>query len=138
MITRQAAQELVQSRCDYALQRHLAYVAASMEALCGYLGHEDQIDTWYLTGLLHDIDWNKTINTPDLHCAEPTLNYLKENGVTEEICTAIQTHHLVFGLPIDTDLKKGLLAVDEISGFGVAVSLMRPTQMMGISNQNPS
>ena len=134
-ISREAAWELVKSRCDFALQRHLAYVASSMESFAKHLGHTDQdaLDTWYLTGLLHDIDWNDTINNPDQHCGRETMEYLQEHGVSEEICVAIQTHHVdVFGLPIDTDLKKALLACDEISGFSVAVALMRPTKMMGM------
>ena len=61
------------------------------------------------------------------------MDYLKENNVPEVIRTAIQTHHLIFNLPIDSDLKKALLAVDEISGFAVAVALMRPEKMIGIS-----
>ncbi len=133
MITRNDAWDLVRDRCDWALQRHLAHVAASMEALAFHLGHEDQKDVWYITGLLHDIDWNETIENMELHCAEPTMQYLKDNGVSGEVCEAIQAHHPIFGIPVDSDLKKALLAVDEISGFAVAVSLMRPTKMMGIS-----
>lgn len=132
-ITRDDAWELVKTRCDFALQRHNAFVAQSMEALAVSLGKEDQKDVYYITGLLHDVDWNDTISTPELHCAEPTMQYLKENNVPEVIRTAIQTHHLIFDLPIDSDLKKALLAVDEISGFAVAVAQMRPTKMMGIN-----
>ena len=132
-INRDKAWALVESRCDKALQRHLAHVAASMEALAVHLGHEADKETWYLTGLLHDIDWNQTINDPDNHCGPETMQYLADNGVSDEICVAIQTHHQeAFGLPVDTDLKKALLATDEISGFAVAVALLRPTKMMGM------
>ncbi len=130
---RDKAWKMVKSRCDWALQRHLAHVAVSMEALAVHLGHQDQKETWYLTGLLHDIDWNQTIETPELHCGEPTMQYLEANGVPEVIYRGIQSHHEIFDLPIDSDLRKGLLAVDEISGFAVAVAQMRPTKMEGIS-----
>lgn len=132
-ITREAAGLLVKEKCDWALQRHLAHVAASMEALAVHLGHEAQKDAWYLTGLLHDIDWNTTINAPEDHCGAATMDYLADKGVSEEIRVAIQTHHQdQFDLPVDTDLKKALLAVDEISGFAVAVALLRPTKMVGM------
>lgn len=132
-MNRDKAWELVQSRCDWALQRHLAHVAASMEALAHHLGHGDKAGTWYLTGLLHDIDWNQTIDNPNEHCGEATMQYLADNGVSEEIRVAIQTHHQeAFGLPVDTELKKALLAVDELSGFAVAVALLRPTKMEGM------
>lgn len=133
-ISRQTAWELVRSQCDLALQRHLAHVASSMEALALHLGYAKDKDIWYLTGLLHDIDWNQTIDNPAEHCGNETMSYLAANGVSEEIRTAIQTHHQeAFGLPVDTDLKKALLAVDELSGFAVAVALLRPTKMEGIT-----
>ncbi|NCP67903.1 lysine--tRNA ligase [bacterium] len=133
-ITRDQAWSLVKEKCDWALQRHLAHVAASMEALAIDLGHEDQKDTWYITGLLHDIDWNQTINDPELHCAQPTMDYLAAHGVSQEIRDAIQAHcQDVHGVPADTDLKRALLAVDELSGFAVAVALLRPTKMDGMT-----
>lgn len=133
-ITRDEALVLVKDKCDWALQRHLAHVAASMEALAISLGYEAQKDTWYITGLLHDIDWNETINNPAEHCGPVTMDYLAGQGVSEEICTAIQAHHQdAYPQPVDTDLKKALLAVDELSGFAVAVALLRPTKMEGMS-----
>jgi predicted hydrolase (HD superfamily) len=104
-----------------------------MEVLANELGYEEQKDTWYITGLLHDIDWNDTINNPSEHCGEATMQMLAEQGVSAEIRTAIKTHHDIFELPVDTDLKKALLAADELSGFAVAVALLRPTKMEGMT-----
>ena len=132
-ITRETAWKLVQEKCDWALQRHLAHVAASMEALAVHLGHDAHKETWYITGLLHDIDWNETIDTPEEHCGQATMDYLGAKGVSDEIQQAIQAHcQDVHGVPADTDLKKALLAVDELSGFAVAVALLRPTRMEGM------
>jgi lysyl-tRNA synthetase class 2 len=133
-MTRAKAWELVKDKCDWALQRHLAHVAASMEALAVHLGHEAEKDTWFITGMLHDIDWNETINNPSEHCGPATMDYLAANGVSEDIRLAIQAHcQDVHGVPADTDLRKALLAVDELSGFAVAVALLRPTKMEGMT-----
>lgn len=131
--TRDDAWKLVKAKCDWALQRHLAHVAASMEALAIHLGHEGDKETWYLTGLLHDIDWNWTIENPSEHCGENTMRLLADHGVSEEIRSAIQAHcQDMHGVPADTDMRKALLAVDELSGFAVAVALLRPTKMEGM------
>ncbi len=132
-ISRAAAWELVKEKCDWALQRHLVHVAASMEALAVHLGHEADKEAWYITGLLHDIDWNETINNPADHCGETTMKLLADHGVTEEVQLAIQAHcQDVHGVPANTDMRKALLAVDELSGFAVAVALLRPTKMEGM------
>ncbi len=136
VFNRAKAFKMIEANCDFALQRHLAHVAAAMEALAVKLGHDDQKEDWFLTGLLHDIDWNQTINNSDYHCGKQTINYLKESGVPEEICNVIETHNMNFGLPVNTDFKKALLACDEISGFAVAVALMRPTKMMGMAQKS--
>ena len=126
------AWNMIEDRCDFALQRHLAYVGASMEALANHF-KADKKEEWILAGLLHDIDWNQTINNPELHCGSETMDYLKENGASDTILTAIRAHYPELGEPQDTPIKQALFACDELSGFAVAVSLMRPTKMIGIS-----
>lgn len=135
-ITREAAEALVAERCDFALQRHLYYVANAMESLCEHFGDTENKDVWYITGLLHDIDWNDTITHSEDHCGEETMNYLESHGVAEEIRNAIQSHCIHFGVPMDTDMKKSLFACDELSGFTVAVAQMRPTKMIGIKSKS--
>ena len=131
-LTRDKAWKMVQSRCDFALQRHLAHVAASMEALANHF-NADNVDDWYIAGLLHDIDWNQTIEDPDQHCGPATMQYLSDNGASEEIISTIRAHYTETGEPMNTQMKQALFACDELSGFAVAVALMRPTKMMGIS-----
>ena len=130
---REKAWKMINSRCDQALARHLAYVGASMEALAVHFGHEDKKEAWYLAGVLHDIDWNQTIKDEKTHCDDTCMQYLKANGASDEIAETIQSHHPIFGVEIDTDMKKALFACDELTGFSVAVALMRPTKMMGMT-----
>lgn len=132
-ITKEQAWQLVKERCDFPLQRHLAFVANAMEVLAENLGHPDQKDLWFVCGLLHDIDWNETINNPDEHCGEPTMNFLRKNGASEKVCQTIASHCPWRDIARDDDLKRALFAVDELCGFIVAVALVRPTKMLGIS-----
>ena len=103
-----------------------------METMAEVLGFGEEKEKWYITGLLHDIDWNETIHEPEKHCGEETMVFLKENGVDEDICLAIQSHYDFLKIPRDNEYRQALFAVDEISGFTVAVALLRPTKMIGI------
>lgn len=132
MISRKKALTLIEERCDFALKRHLMHVAVAMEAMATKLGYAADIDKWFIIGLLHDIDWNDTANNPSLHCAQPTADYLLENGVPEDWVLSIRSHCDWQNIKRNTDDKKSLAAVDELSGFCVAVALMRPTKMLGI------
>ena len=54
--------------------------------------------------------------------------WLRENGWSEEVCRAILSHADYSGVSPETPLEKTLRAVDELSGFVVAVALVRPTK----------
>ena len=125
--------ELIATHCDFPLRRHLAHVAQAMEALAAHYRLEpEETETWYLTGLLHDVDWNRTIHDPEKHCGEETMAMLESRGVSGEIREAIRSHYDFLGVPRDTALKKAIFCCDEISGFCVAAALMRPTKMIGM------
>lgn len=87
------------------------------------------VETWRVTGLLHDFDW-------EIH---PTLEehpiagapILRERGVPEEIVHAILSHGSAPGLPSrETLLDKALYANDEITGLVTAVALVRPSRSL--------
>src|SRR5205823_11721524 len=82
-------------------------------------------------GLRHDMDYEKHPNlersATDGH---PSVGvaWLRENGWSEEVCRAILSHADYSGVTPETPLEKTLRAVDELSGFVVAVALVRPTK----------
>jgi putative nucleotidyltransferase with HDIG domain len=86
------------------------------------------VETWGLTGLLHDFDW-------EIH---PTLEQhpmdgvpiLRERGVDEEIIQAILSHADRTGVPRDTLMRRALWACDEITGLITAVALVRPSRSL--------
>lgn len=90
------------------------------------LGHGDEVDFWGITGLLHDIDFEKY---PEQHCqAAPKL--LREAGVSEEMIHAIVSHG--YGLCSDVrpelEMEKVLFAADELTGLIGAAARMRPSR----------
>ncbi len=109
-----------------SLRRHCSSVASSMRHFAKKFNEDEE--KWYVTGLLHDFDYEKY---PDQH---PQIGegILREQGVDEEIIRAIQSHADYTGVSRDTLMEKTLFAVDELSGFVVAVAYVRPDKMKGM------
>ncbi len=113
-----------------SLRRHCLAVESAMVHFAHLGGHDEQ--TWSITGLLHDFDYEIFPNPPD-HTREGA-KILKERGVPEEIIDAILSH-AEWNLdthPRDTPLRKTLFAVDELCGFIHAVARLRPTRLDGL------
>ena len=108
------------------LVRHMLAVEAAMRFYAEKLNDDEE--TWGLTGLLHDFDW-------EIH---PTLEehpqagapILRERGVPEEIVRAILSHADHTGVPRQTQMEKALFACDEITGLVTAVALVRPSRSL--------
>jgi putative nucleotidyltransferase with HDIG domain len=112
-----------------SLRKHCYAVADSMKH-CAQLRGEDA-DLWEAVGLLHDMDYERHPNLERSATeGHPFVGvaWLRENGWSEEICHAILSHADYSGVSRETPLEKTLYAVDELSGFVVAVTLVRPTK----------
>jgi len=118
--------EWVQSE---SLRKHCYAVADSMKHFA-QLGGED-VDLWEAVGLLHDMDYERHPNlehSPTEGHPFVGVAWLREHGWSEEICRAILSHADYSGVSRETPLEKTLYAVDELSGFVIAVGLVRPTK----------
>jgi putative nucleotidyltransferase with HDIG domain len=118
--------EWVQSE---SLRKHCYAVADSMKHFAQLRG--DDVDLWEAVGLLHDMDYERHPNLE--HSASEGhpfvgVSWLRENGWSEEICRAILSHADYANVSRETPLEKTLYAVDELSGFIIAVALVRPTR----------
>jgi putative nucleotidyltransferase with HDIG domain len=111
------------------LRKHCYAVADSMKHFAQLRGED--ADLWEAVGLLHDMDYERHPNLE--HSAtegHPSVgvNWLRENGWSEEVCRAILSHADYTGVIRETPLEKTLGAVDELSSFVIAVALVRPSK----------
>jgi putative nucleotidyltransferase with HDIG domain len=108
------------------LVRHMLAVEAAMRFYAEKFG-EDQ-ETWAITGLLHDFDWeiHPSLEQHPLAGAE----ILRQRGVPEEIVRAVLSHADHTGIPRQTRMEKALYACDEITGLITAVALVRPSRSL--------
>lgn len=118
MERKEAIEILNEWALKFNLKRHLYSVAYILEAYAEKLGENK--DKWFITGLLHDLDYEKY---PELH-PEKVIEFLK-GKVDEEVISAIKKHAFP-DEKRETLLEKYLVAVDELSGFLIAVSLVMP------------
>ena len=110
-----------------SLRKHCYAVADSMKHFAQLRGED--ADLWEAVGLLHDMDYERHPNLQRSATeGHPFVGvaWLRENGWSEEACRAILSHADYSGVSRETPLEKTLYAVDELSGFVVAVALVRP------------
>jgi putative nucleotidyltransferase with HDIG domain len=106
------------------LIKHALAVEAAMRWYAKLFGEDEE--SWGAVGLLHDFDYEKY---PDLENHPfKGAEILREKGVSEEWISAILSHADYSGVKRDNRMKKTLFAVDELTGFIVAVSLVRPSK----------
>ena len=118
--------EWVQSE---SLRRHCYAVADSMKHFAAEANADP--DLWEAVGLLHDMDYERHPNQEQ----SPTeghpfvgVAWLREHGWSEEVCRAILSHADYAGVARETPLERTLYAVDELSGFVMAVARVRPSK----------
>lgn len=117
-----------------SLRGHCESVAKSMKYLAEkFVQHgvsEIDVEAWAVAGLLHDFDYEK-FPTLDQHPYQGVA-YLRTQGVKEDILEAIMGHSHETGVKRESLMAKSLFAVDELSGFVVAVAKVRPGGFEGM------
>jgi putative nucleotidyltransferase with HDIG domain len=118
--------EWVQSE---SLRRHCYAVADSLKHFAKQSGAD--ADLWEAVGLLHDMDYERHPNQEQ----SPTeghpfvgVAWLREHGWSEEVGRAILSHADYAGITRESPIEKTLYAVDELSGFVMAVARVRPSK----------
>ena len=126
-ISREEAFELLKqyNKEPFHIQ-HALTVEGVMRWYAGELGYGEEADYWAVTGLLHDIDFERY---PEEHCQKaPEL--LKEGGVGEDMIHSICSHG--YGICSDIEpeheMEKVMFAADELTGLIGAAALMRPSK----------
>ncbi len=109
------------------LIKHMLAVEAVMRRLAEELGQDEEL--WALTGLLHDLDYDRTMDQPEQH-GLLGAQILEEKGLPPELVQAVKAHNEVLGVERQTLLDKALYAADPVTGLLVAAALIHPQKKL--------
>jgi len=125
-MTRQEALEWVKSELENPnLVKHVLAVEASCKRLAAHFGEDPEY--WGMVGLLHDIDYQRTLHDPEQH-TRLAAGWLKEKGFDEKFIYAVMAH--AEKVEPKSKLDWTLLSVDPATGLIVAAALMHPTRSL--------
>jgi len=114
-----------------ALRKHMYAVEAAMRAYARKYGEDEE--KWGIVGILHDFDYERFPNearSPTEEHPSEGVRVLRERGYPDDVCEAILGHADHTGVPRTSLMAKTLYAVDELCGFLVACTLVRPSRSM--------
>lgn len=109
-----------------SLRKHAHTVATVMEAFAEKFNED--VTKFKVTGLLHDADYEKH---PDQH--PKIIVKMLEDMQEMEIAHAIAGHYTIWNVPRRSMLDKCIVAADELTGFIIAASLVRPSGLEGMT-----
>ena len=114
--------------CEYTQTDGLRKHGLAVETVMRHFARKQaaDVEVWGITGLLHDFDYERWPSAEG-HPFEGN-KILKERGYPDEVTTAIMGHADYTGVPRETSMAKTLFAVDELTGFVTAVTLVRPNK----------
>jgi putative nucleotidyltransferase with HDIG domain len=119
------------------LRKHMYAVEAAMRAYARKYGEDEEL--WGVTGLIHDFDYERYPNealSPTEEHPSSGVAILREKGWPEEILHAVMAHAEHTGIEPETRLAQTLRAVDELTGFVIACSLVRPTGISDLKSKS--
>lgn len=111
-----------------SLRRHMLAVEAALRAYARHYGEDEAL--WGITGLLHDLDYERFSDMEDLDNGHPRteLRYFRKWGYPTELIHAVEAHATFLGVPSENLLDKTLLACDELTGLIQACAYVRPSR----------
>ncbi len=126
--TREEALKKLEEYVGDEYQRlHAKMVANAMEEYA--TEYKENPDLWYITGLLHDLDYDKY---PQEHPMK-SVELFKQWGYPDQLIHSVLAHdHLNTKVEPESRLAEALLAVDEMCGLLYAYSKMRPERFKGM------
>jgi len=132
VLSRDEALEILKANiANENLRKHHYAVAAAMRGLAEHFGGDPA--RWEIVGLLHDADYEETRDDPDRHAAV-IAGKLRERGVSEDIVRAIEAHNYErLNVMPETKMEWSLVTCDDLTGLIVAVALVHPTKLGGVS-----
>ena len=114
--------------CQYTQTDGLRKHGLAVETVMRHFARKQaaDVEVWGITGLLHDFDYERWPSAEG-HPFEGN-KILRERGYPDDVTTAIMGHADYTGVARETAMAKTLFAVDELTGFVTAVTLVRPNR----------
>jgi len=122
-LTREVAWDLLVSWTESSsLINHARAVEVVMRSAALRYGEGSvDADLWGIAGMLHDADYDRW---PEEH-PHRTVAWLRERG-EDALAHAVSAHYTGWEVPYESAMDRALVACDELTGFVVACSLVRP------------
>ena len=114
-----------------SLRKHSLASEAVMKALARQLGkNADETARWGVLGLLHDLDYEQTQDSPNRH-GLVSVEMLKDKGFEPEELLAIQRHNAeALGLERLSQLDNALTCAEVVTGLITAAALVHPEKKL--------
>ncbi|SDN51421.1 HDIG domain-containing metalloprotein [Desulfonauticus submarinus] len=114
---------------DANLIRHCVATEGVLQILARHFGQDENL--WGITGLLHDVDYEFTKETPDLHGLK--AGEMLEGKLPEESIYAIKAHNWeMTKVEPKSELDWALRCGETITGLILAAAYVRPTKLEGM------
>ena len=127
-MTREDALKLVKENMkNKNLVKHVLATEAVMRGLAKKFGEDEE--KWGLAGLIHDVDYEKTVDNPSQH-GLLGAQMLAGIGLDDEIVNAVRAHNDALGYDRITRMDKALYAADPVTGLIVAAALVKPSKKL--------
>ncbi|OGD09919.1 MAG: phosphohydrolase [Candidatus Aminicenantes bacterium RBG_13_62_12] len=107
------------------LVKHCLAVEACMRAMASRLGQDPE--PWGLAGLVHDLDYEVTEKSPELHTVE-TVKILEQKGLAAEVIHAVQAH--AGKVNCESAMDWAIYSIDPLTGLIIAATLMHPDKKL--------
>ncbi len=107
------------------LIKHILAVEASCRRLAEHFGEDPEF--WGMAGLLHDLDYELTVNDPARH-TRLTAEWLREKQFDEGIIHAVMAH--AEAVTPESKLDWAIYSIDPTTGLIVAAALMHPSKKL--------
>lgn len=110
------------------LVKHCLATEAIMRKMADRIGEEPE--KWGLTGLLHDLDFESTKDSPQEHTRK-TVEILAAKGLPEDALQAIREHNAeALGIPRQSRFGIALACSETVTGLIVATALVYPDKKL--------
>lgn len=115
------------------LIKHSLAAEAAMKGIYNHLYfgkseyNEADLQTWGITGLLHDADYDISKGRPEIH---GLLLFDNEKGIPPSIKHAVMAHNPATGIKPQNQMDWAIRCADQLTGLIVAAALVHPDRKL--------